>query len=237
MWYDVPQRFDSARGQSVIDRIREVQPGILVNDRTGAKGDYDTPEQRIGDFQNTRPWETCMTIAQQWAWKPDDRVKSLEQCIHGLVRSAGGDGNFLFNVGPKPDGEIEPLQAERLKEMGQWLKKYGYTIYGTRGGPYKPTDWGVSTRKENRIFLHILHWDSNEVKIALPDLGLKIISCRLVDGGEVKLTRSKINYIIEFPAKEPNPIDTVIELEIDGDVMETAPVEGIPSLISLQMCE
>jgi alpha-L-fucosidase len=59
-------------------------------------------------------WETCMTIARQWAWKPDDEVKSLEQCLHGLIRSAGGDGNLLFNVGPRPDGTIEPLQAQRL---------------------------------------------------------------------------------------------------------------------------
>ena len=69
MWYDVPQQFDSIRGQSVIDRIREIQPDILVNNRSGAKGDFDTPEQRIGSFQNTRPWETCMTIGRQWAWK------------------------------------------------------------------------------------------------------------------------------------------------------------------------
>lgn len=65
MWYDVPQRFDSIGGKSVIDRIREVQPGILVNNRTGAKGDFDTPEQRVGGFRNDRPWESCITIARQ----------------------------------------------------------------------------------------------------------------------------------------------------------------------------
>ena len=171
MWYDVPQKFDSIRGQGVIDRIREVQPGILVNNRTGAPGDFDTPEQRVGGFQNTRPWETCMTIADQWAWKPDDRVKSLEQCLQTLIRSAGGDGNLLFNVGPKPDGTIEPLQIERLKEMGQWLQKYGYTIYETRGGPFKPADWGVSTRKDNLIYLHVMKWNGNTPKIKIPDLG------------------------------------------------------------------
>jgi alpha-L-fucosidase len=229
MWYDVPQRFDSIRGQSVIDRIREVQPGILVNNRTGAPGDFGTPEQQIGEFQNTRPWETCMTIAEQWAWKPDDRVKSLEQCLHGLIRSAGGDGNFLFNVGPKPDGEIEPLQAERLREMGQWLQKYGYTIYGTRGGPYKPTDWGVSTRKDNRIFLHVLRWDLDEVKITLPPAGLKIRSARLAGGGKVELTPSETGgYTLAFPAKELKPLNTVVELETDGSAMAAAPVSLQP---------
>ncbi|MDR1601502.1 MAG: alpha-L-fucosidase [Tannerella sp.] len=222
MWYDVPQCFDSIRGQSVIDRIRTVQPGILVNNRTGAKGDFDTPEQYIGDFQDTRPWETCMTIADQWAWKPDDRVKSLEQCLHGLIRSAGGDGNFLFNVGPKSDGKIEPLQVERLKEMGQWLLKYGHTIYGTRGGPYKPDVWGVSTRKDNRIFLHILRRDLEGVKIVLPDIGLKILSCRLVDGGDVKLTSTETGYTVEFSARELKPVNTIVELETDGNAMDAS---------------
>jgi alpha-L-fucosidase len=227
MWYDVPQCFDSVRGQGVIDRIREVQPGILVNNRTGAPGDFGTPEQHIGKFQNTRPWETCMTIAEQWAWKPNDNVKSLEQCLHGLIRSAGGDGNFLFNVGPKPDGEIEPLQAERLKEMGQWLQKYGYTIYETRGGPYKPTDQIVSTRKDNRIFLHVLHCDTDKTKISLPDTGLKIRLARLVDDGEVRLISTETGYTITFSTTEPNPIDTVIELETEGNAMNATPVELI----------
>jgi alpha-L-fucosidase len=106
MWYDVPQQFDAVRGQSVIDLITKVQPNIIVNNRTGAKGDFDTPEQRVGGFQIDRPWETCMTIARQWAWKPNDEVKSLEQCLHSLIRSAGGDGNLLFNVGPMSDGRI-----------------------------------------------------------------------------------------------------------------------------------
>jgi alpha-L-fucosidase len=234
MWYDVPQCFDSVRGQGVIDRIREVDPGILVNNRTAAPGDFNTPEQQIGRFQHLRPWETCMTLCRQWAWKPDDPLKSLEQCLHGLIRSAGGDGNFLFNVGPSPDGEIEPLQAVRLKEMGEWLRKYGHTIYGTRGGPYKPTDWGVSTRKGNRIYLHLLRWDMDEVKLTLPDIGLKIRSCRLIDGGEAKLTPLETGYTVEFSAKELKPMNTIIELETDGSVMDVTPVDGIAAALSFQ---
>ena len=77
----------------------------------------DTPEQQIGSFQIYRPWETCMTICQQWAWKPDDKLKSTAQCIRTLIRTAGGDGNLLFNVGPMPDGQIESRQVDRLKDM------------------------------------------------------------------------------------------------------------------------
>ncbi|MCG8311261.1 MAG: alpha-L-fucosidase [Cytophagales bacterium] len=225
MWYDVPQRFDSIRGQGVIDRIREVQPGVLVNNRTGAKGDFDTPEQKVGGFQTDRPWETCMTIARQWAWKPDDEVKSLEQCLHGLIRSAGGDGNLLFNVGPKPDGTIEPLQIERLKEMGRWLQEYGNTIYGTRGGPFKPTDWGVSTYKGNKIYLHVLKWFGNDPKISIPDIGTEIKGCSLLGNGEVSFEKQKGGYQIQFSKAHMEPINTVIELTVRGNASEIDPID------------
>jgi alpha-L-fucosidase len=232
MWYDVPQQFDSIRGQSVINYIRKVQPDILVNNRTGARGDFDTPEQRIGNFQNTRPWETCMTIGRQWAWKPNDEVKSLEQCLHSLIRSAGGDGNLLFNVGPKPDGTIESLQVERLKEMGQWLSKYGYTIYGTRGGPFKPTDWGVSTRKGSKIYLHILKWSGDSPRIILPDFGMQIKNCALARGGKVKFSKLKEENFIEFDGKLLQPINTIIEIEVAGNAMVIKPMDVTPQSLS-----
>lgn len=225
LWFDVPQKFDAVRGQSVIDFAHQIQPDIIINDRTGAKGDFDCPEQRIGGFQNTRPWETCMTIARQWAWKPNDDVKSLEQCLQTLIRTAGGDGNLLFNVGPKPDGTIEPLQVERLKGMGEWLQKYGNTIYESRGGPFKPTDWGVSTRKGNSIYLHILKWTGNSPKIIIPDVGIEIKSCRMPQGGNAKLTKLDKGYSVEFAEKDLKPINTIIELELAGNVMNIAPME------------
>ena len=225
MWYDVPMEFDAVRGQGVIDEIRKIQPDIIVNNRTGAPGDFDTPEQEIGGFQNNRPWETCMTIANQWAWKPNDEVKSLEQCLHTLIRSAGGDGNLLFNVGPKSDGQIEPLQVTRLKEMGQWLQKYGYSIYKTRGGPFKPEDWGVSTRNGNTIFLHILKWKSGNPTIMFPALGLEITSCILPDGGApVKLIKQRGTYTIEFSREALRPVDTIIEIHTAKSVMDVQPV-------------
>lgn len=225
LWFDVPQRFDATRGQGVIDFAHTIQPDIIINNRTGAKGDFDTPEQRVGGFQNDRPWETCMTIANQWAWKPNDAVKTLQQCLHTLIRTTGGDGNLLFNVGPMPDGKIEPLQVDRLKEMGEWLGKYGYTIYGTRGGPFKPTDWGVSTRKGNTIYLHILKWTGKSLKIIIPDLGLEIKGCRLAQGGKVKLTKLDNGYSIEFSVKDLQPINTIAELELVGNAMNIKPIE------------
>ena len=83
-----------------------------------------------------------------------------------LIRCAGGDGNLLLNVGPTPTGEIAPEQANLLKEMGAWLAKYGESIYGTRGGPFKPGDYGVSTRKGNTIYLHICDWTDDVLTAA-----------------------------------------------------------------------
>ena len=225
LWFDVPQRFDAIRGQGVIDFAHTIQPDIIINNRTGAKGDFDTPEQRVGGFQNDRPWESCMTIANQWAWKPNDEVKTLEQCLHTLIRTAGGDGNLLFNVGPKPDGTIEPLQVERLEEMGKWLGKYGYSIYGTRGGPFKPTDWGVSTRKGNTIYLHILKWNGKSVRIELPDLGVEIKNCKLAAGGKIKIGKKEGKTILEFGGESLQPINTLVEIETAGSVMSIKPME------------
>ncbi len=232
LWFDVPQRFDAIRGQGVIDFARTVQPDIIINNRTGARGDFDTPEQRVGGFQNDRPWETCMTIANQWAWKPNDEVKSLEQCLQSLVRSAGGDGNLLFNVGPMPDGRIEPLQVERCSSDLKWLQDYGYTIYGTRGGPLKPTDWGVTTRKGKTIYLHILKWTGNNPKITIPDLGMEIKNCRLAKGGKIKLTREPVGYMIEFSKQDLQPINTIVELECAENVMTIKPMESNSNSLS-----
>jgi alpha-L-fucosidase len=232
MWYDMPQEFDSIRGQSVVDRIRSIQPSILVNERTGAKGDFDTPEQTIGGFELERPWETCMTIARQWAWKPNDEVKTLEQCIQGLVRTAGGNGNLLFNIGPKPDGNIEPEQVTRLKEMGSWLQKYGHTIYGTRGGPFKPTDWGVSTRKDNKIYLHILNWIGTNRNLKVPTLHAEILDCTLLTGGEIAFTKEDGYYNFEFSENSLNSLNTIIEITLDKNVMDVEPLEAKPQVIS-----
>jgi alpha-L-fucosidase len=128
-------------------------------------------------------------------------------------------------VGPKPDGTIEPLQIERLKEMGQWLQKYGYSIYETRGGPFKPADWGVSTRKGNFIYLHILKWIGTNPKITIPDLGMEVKNCRLAHGGKVSLTRLEKGYTIEFSGEELQPVNTIVELELSGNVMQIEPME------------
>jgi alpha-L-fucosidase len=223
LWYDVPQKFDATRGAGIINMARAIQPDIVINNRTGHKGDYDTPEQRIGGFQIDRPWETCMTICNQWAWKPNDNMKSLKECIQTLIRTNGGDGNLLFNVGPQPDGLIEPRQVERLKEMGAWLAKNSEAIYGTRGGPWKPSSHMVSTRKGDKIYLHLL--SKVDGPISVPGLPVAIKSAKLLNGPAIKTTTAEGSLSIEVPANSWDAIDTIVELTIEGDAMDIAPLK------------
>ncbi len=206
--------------------IHELQPDAIVNNRGGLPADHDTPEQRVGAFQIDRPWETCMTLCRQWAWRPDDQMKSLKQCIQTLVRTAGGDGNLLFNVGPMPDGRIEPRQAERLREMGQWLNRHGRSIYGTRGGPFKPTSWCASTHQGNVIYLHILEWVHDQ--IALPAIDRRIVRSTLLTGGEVEVKPGPRGLIVTVAQPHRNNIDTIVAIELDGPAGTIAPVE-VPS--------
>jgi alpha-L-fucosidase len=229
VWFDglggTAKNWDS---ENLLKMIRQLQPNVIINNRAGLPADHDTPEQEIGKFQIDRPWETCMTLCQQWAWKPDDQMKSLKECIHTLVRVASGDGNFLFNVGPMPDGQIEPRQVARLKEMGDWLKKYGESIYATRGGPFKPTSWLASTHKGNAIYVHILAWPSDT--ITLPPITRNILSSSILTGvsSTVTIKRNEKSIDISVPKTERQELDTIIKLQLDGPAAEIAPV-GLPS--------
>ena len=227
IWFDglggTAKDWDSPK---LFPMLRQLQPHIILNDRAGLPADHDTPEQRIGSFQKDRPWETCMTICQQWAWKPNDRMKSLKECVQTLVRVVGGDGNLLFNVGPMPDGRIEPRQVDRLREMGQWLKRYGQAIYGTRGGPFKTTARLASTYSGNDVYVHILEWSGDA--ITLPALPKKVIDSSLLTGGTVSVRQTPDAIVIAVPAESRQEIDTIVKLTLDGPAADIEPV-AMPS--------
>jgi alpha-L-fucosidase len=147
-------------------------------------------------------------------------MKSLQECIQTLVRVAGGDGNFLFNVGPMPDGRIEPRQVERLREMGGWLNKYGQSVYATCGGPFMPGPWGASTSKANTIYVHVLTWPDENLK--LPPIPRKITASSILTGGTATVKQTNEGIEISVPKSERNELDTIIMLELDG------PASGIP---------
>ena len=140
LWFDLggrPQDWDS---EKLFRMSRQLQPHLIINNRCGLPGDFDTPENSVDHFQQDRPWETCATLGRQWSWKPNDELRSREECLHMLITCAVGNGNLALNTGPMPDGPIEPRQAERFREIGHWLAKYGESIYGTRGGPFRAPD-------------------------------------------------------------------------------------------------
>jgi alpha-L-fucosidase len=222
MWFDgLGGKAADWDAENLFKTIRTLQPHILINNRCGLPADFDTPEQTVGRYQVNRPWETCMTICHQWAWKPDDKMKTLQECLNVLVRCAGGDGNLLFNVGPMPTGEIEPRQVERLKEMGQWLGKYGRTIYATRGGPWKPGAWGASTYSGNTVYVHVLKWEGDEVR--LPGIAKKIVSSSVLTGGKADVKQTDEMITISVLQGDRQEIDTIIALVLDGPAADATP--------------
>ncbi|MCC6230584.1 MAG: alpha-L-fucosidase [Phycisphaerales bacterium] len=235
VWFDgqweAPWSYE--RGIDLEKFVRSIQPDTIINDRLGPGkagapplGDYATPEQTIGGFNRDRPWETCMTICQQWAWKPGDAMKSLRECLHALVRCVGGDGNLLFNVGPMPDGRIEDRQADRLREMGLWLEKYGESVYATRGGPYMPGANVASTTRGKVVYLHVLAWPEGGLR--LPALGARIVSSAVLTGGEATVTQRDDVLLLEVPASDRDPIDTIVKLELDREGFGITPIASDP---------
>ena len=207
----------------LLQTARRLQPEIIINNRGGLPADHDTPEQRVGGFMRERPWETCMTICRQWAWKPDDTMKSRRQCIQTLLHVVGGDGNLLFNVGPMPDGRIEPRQVERLKEIGQWLARYGDGVYSTRGGPFKPGKWGASTCKANRVYLYVMSWPE-QGPLELPAIEQQVTGSKVLSGGVLELRQMSDKITVNVSADSRDDVATVIELTVDGTALDIAPV-------------
>lgn len=234
LWFDglggTAEDWDSER---MFAMIHELQPGIIINNRAGLPGDYSTPEQTIGAFERDKRWESCITIGTQWSYKSDDRIKSVQECVQTLVRVAGGDGNLLFNVGPMPDGRIEPRQVERLREMGDWLKRYGQTIYGTRGGPLR---WNVSgpapvttTHKGKTLYVHVLDWEGDFVK--LPPIGARVLSSSVLTGGSVNVRQSDEGITIAVDRRHRHGIDTIVALELDRQASTLATVDLYPGTV------
>ncbi|MGA2866286.1 MAG: alpha-L-fucosidase [Verrucomicrobiota bacterium] len=247
LWFDCDGREAPWDQQRTYALVKKLQPQIVINNRLalgigqdagsarslGPQADYFTPEQWIGGFDDQHPWESCMTLSRrgQWAWGgQEDGVKSYAECLEMLIRCAGGDGNVLLNAGPMPTGEIAPEQANRLKELGAWLARYGESIYGTRGGPFKPGDYGVSTRKGNTVYLHLCEWTEDVLK--LPGISSKVARSRVLSGGQAEVRQTETGLEVFVPERDRQPIDTVVALELEGAALDL-PAVDVPPLVSL----
>ena len=239
IWFDGLHHQEKYNGRRFIELIRHLQPATLVNDRIGVPGDYQTPEQFIPSGiptkgvrfnavdtsiqQQLKPtvpkpedfqlWETCMTINNTWAYNIHDReFKSAEFLIRGLVEVASRGGNFLLNVGPRPDGTIQPEFQERLRAIGEWLAVNGESIYETTYGPVQGVASLRTTAKGNSVFVHIFDWPSTGLELV--GLEAKVISARLLANGEpLTFQQSERNLQIKLPAQAPSSPVNVIALK------------------------
>jgi alpha-L-fucosidase len=221
-----------------VELIRHLQPATLVNDRLGMPGDYETPEQfipkriptkdvRISAIDTSinetaksavpRPedfqlWETCMTINNQWAYNLKDRdFKSAQFLIRGLVEVASRGGNFLLNVGPRPDGTIQPEFQERLRAIGDWLSVNSDSIYGTTYGPVQGMDSIRTTAKGNKVFIHVFDWSSAVFEIG--GIKPKVLSAHLLaTGRSLKFTQTEEKLTLDLSSQMPEANVTTITL-------------------------
>lgn len=206
--------------------IHRLQPACLVGNnhhRTPYQGEdfqmfeRDLPGENKAGFSSGQevsalPLETCETMNGMWGYRIEDQnYKSTRTLIHLLVRAAGKNANLLMNIGPQPNGELPAIAVQRMKEMGEWMEQYGETIYGTRSGDVAPHPWGVSTRKGNRLFIHILDLQDNRLYLPLQAKVKKAF--KFIDKTPVKFSQDNEGILLKL-VEVPEATDYVIELEL-----------------------
>jgi len=205
--------------------IHSLQPAALIGNnhhQTPFPGEdfqmfeRDLPGENNMGFNSATvsslPLEMAETMNGSWGFNLiDDQYKSTRTLVRSLVAAAGRNANFLLNTGPLPNGELQPENAQTLAEMGQWLRQYGESVYGTRGGPVAPRPWGVTTRSGNRIYVHVLDWSDPQLFVPLAET---IRSARLLrDGRPVEFRKRPGGIELTLPAAVPNEWDRVVRLE------------------------
>jgi len=235
LWFDGEWVKDWNRemGWDMYEYVLSLQPDIIINNRVGKgrlgmrgfsksdefAGDYGTPEQRIPPTGLPGvDWETCMTMNDTWGYKSyDDNWKSNEDLLHKLADIASKGGNFLLNIGPTAEGLIPQPSVDKLTAIGEWMKVNGKSIYGTTASPLGSLPWGRCTAKPGKLYLHVFNWPKDG-KLNVPNLTTKVEKAYLLADNKHKklvVTRAGDNeVIISVPEKTPDPINTVIVVEI-----------------------
>ncbi len=234
VWFDGQWEKPYTRDDSIglNNYLRGLSPDLIINDRVNSPklqpgdpvGDYKTPEQTIGSYNTQEPWETCMTLGDQWAYRPNDHYKTVPQILKVLIQTVTGDGNLLLNVGPDETGRIPAIQQKLLTGLGDWVGKYGQSIYGTRGGPFKNGEWGGTTRKGKTVYVHILNWGNGEIQ--LPSLPARITKSRVLQKGiQVICVNSPTGLTLKLKGNPPSE-PTTLRIDLDKDAWSLGTIES-----------
>jgi alpha-L-fucosidase len=229
LWFDGQweKPWTEARGKAMYAYLRKLDPDLIINNRVGGgTGDFGTPEQTIPatGFGPGVDWESCMTLNDHWGYNKNDKHwKSVTTIIRNLVDCASKGGNYLLNVGPTGEGLIPEASVSRLAKVGAWMKVNGVSIYGTSASPFKAVGWGRATRKGNTLYLHVFNWPADGA-LVVPMTGTVSASHLLAEPGKALATTTSAEGLrITVPASAPDEHDSVVVVEVAGEVQPIVP--------------
>jgi alpha-L-fucosidase len=233
LWFDGQweRRRREWKADELAAMVRELQPGIVINDRLPGQGDYATPEQFVPAQAPAGPWETCMTINESWGFNPEDtRYKSSRTLVHTLCEVASKGGNLLLNVGPRGDGAVPTEIETRLDDVAGWMARHRDSIIGTTPGLEPWQFYGPSTRRGNTVYAHLLMRPYDSVTIR-GVRAKRLQSARAMGTGADLRRHMRVSVVdtmfntpdplgeitIDVPAATIDDFATVIALEFEGD--------------------
>ncbi len=224
LWYDgaaVPGIQDNGmqarfwRSRDLNAMVKQLQPEILINPRSGLPADFDTPEQHVKPPRPGRRWEACITINRSWGYNIHDRdFKSPAEIVKCLIRCARHGGNLLLNIGPRGDGSIQPECITRLQAVGQWLKTNGEAIYGARRTPYTEANHaaGPFTTNGKRLYLHLASYPGPDLRID----GIRTVTAArlLADGTPLHVVNERPLRLTGLTRSMIGDLPTVLALDL-----------------------
>jgi alpha-L-fucosidase len=210
------------RAPELVKMMRELQPDIIINDRLAdpSLGDYSTPEQYVPVESLDRPWETCMTINETWAYNPTDQAyKPARELIATMAEVVSKGGNFLLNIGPTPEGEIPPEFASRLRVLGDWMDRNQESIFASGTGLPPGAYYGPSTGSEDALYLHVLGRPGGDV-LQVRGVERPVTNITLLATGQPLEYDQHSGHIeqgllrVSLPSTLPDPLNTVVKLDL-----------------------